>query len=128
MGYCVSVDSDNFSFKKKNGNKILNEVKNGIRNKEITEDRWISHSSILNSKTVEELFEELRFDIKVEDGIYSIDFYGEKFGGYEKSVFDVIAKYVEDGYLEYIGEDGEKWRYIFKNGECKETYPKVVWE
>lgn len=128
MGYCIYVNSDNFSFKVENGNKILRAVQEGIKSKTITEDRWISHSRILEVKNVEKLFDELRFDIKKKDNKYVVDFYGEKFGGYEESVFKSMAKFIDDGYLEYIGEDGEKWRYIFKNGECKEVYPKLIWE
>ncbi|MGL4453862.1 MAG: hypothetical protein ACRCX8_06685 [Sarcina sp.] len=128
MGYCISVNEENFSFKIENAENILEAIKEGITTQKITEERWIDFNTLLHARTIEEVFDELRFDTKVEDDKCTIEFYGEKFGGYEESVFKCIAPYVEDGYLEYIGEDGDRWRYIFKGGKCREVYPKLIWE
>ncbi|MGL6184752.1 MAG: hypothetical protein ACRC1T_05170 [Clostridium chrysemydis] len=129
MGYCIDVERGTFSFDVDKADKILGLIKQGIREKKITEERWIDFNIILKSETIEEAFEELRFELFKDEDKYKIDYFsGEKFGGYEEQFFKTIAPLIDDGYLEYIGEDGEKWRYIFKNGECKEVYPKIVWE
>ena len=129
MGYCISVDSENFSFNKNKSNEILKSVKEAVQSKQITECRWTNVNSLLYSDNITELFDEMRFEVFEKDqDRYGIDFFGEKYDGCEEQFFKAIAPHINDGYLEYIGEDGDKWRYIFKNGECKEVYPKVVWE
>lgn len=129
MGYCISVDSENFSFDKNKSNEILKSVKEAVQNKQITECRWTNANSLLYSDNITELFDEMRFEVFEKDqDIYGIDFFGEKYDGCEEQFFKAIAPHINDGYLEYIGEDGDKWRYIFKNGECKEVYPKIIWE
>lgn len=129
MGYCIDVNRGTFSFDVSKSNDVLQSIKDGIKNAKITEERWISFDILLNSETIEEAFEELRFELCIDNDKYKIDYFsGEKFAGYEEQLFKCIAPYVNDGYLEYLGEDGDKWRYVFKNGECKEVYPKIIWE
>lgn len=129
MGYCISVNSENFSFNKNKSDDILKAVKEAVQNKQITKCRWTNVNSLLYSDNITELFDEMRFEVfKKDKDSYGIDFFGEKYDGCEEQFFKAIAPYINDGYLEYIGEDGDKWRYIFKNGECKEVYPKIVWE
>ena len=129
MGYCISVDSNNFSFNKDKSKDILRSVKEAVENKKITECRWTNANSLLHSNNITELFDEMRFEIVDKDqDTYSIEFFGEKFDGCEEQFFKAIAPHINDGYLEYLGEDGEKWRYIFKDGECREVYPKLIWE
>ncbi len=128
MGYCISVDCDNFSFDLAKADEILEAIKEGIASQKITEENWIDFNVLLHSRTVEEAFEELRFETRVENGKYYLEFCGEKLGGYEKSLFECIAPYVNDGYLEYLGEDGDRWRYVFKNRKCKEVCPNISWD
>ncbi len=128
MGYCISVDCDNFSFDVSKADEVLEAIRGGIANQKITEENWIDFNVLLHSRTVEEAFEELRFETRVENGKYYLEFCGEKFGGYEESLFKCIASYVNDGYLEYLGEDGDRWRYVFKDGDCKEVSPELVWD
>lgn len=129
MGYCIDVNRGTFSFDVSKSNDVLQSIKDGIKNAKITEERWISFDILLNSETIEEAFKELRFELYIDNDKYKIDYFsGEKFAGYEEQLFKCVAPYVNDGYLEYLGEDGDKWRYVFKNGECKEVYPKIIWE
>lgn len=129
MGYCVEVDGGTFSFNINKSDEILNSIKEGIKSKKITEERWIDFDILLNSETIEEAFEELRFELFIDNDKYKIDYFsGEKLAGYEEQLFKCIAPYVNDGYLEYLGEDGEKWRYVFKGGECKKVFPNITWE
>lgn len=129
MGYCISVDSSNFSFNKDKSNDILRSVKEAVENKQITKCRWTNSNSLLHSNDIIELFDEMRFEVVNKDeNIYGIEFFGEKYDGCEEQFFKVIAPHVNDGYLEYLGEDGEKWRYIFKSEECSEVYPRLIWE
>lgn len=117
MGYCVDVNTDNFSFKKENAGEIFEAIKVAILNEVVTNKSWISHKAILDSETIEDMFYELRFEIYLDEDIYKMaSFTGQKLGGYEEQVFEVIAPYVDDGYLKYRGEDGDEWKYAFING------------
>ena len=31
------------------------------------------------------------------------------------------------GYLEFLGEDGERWRYVVKGREVMEIKPELAW-
>ena len=71
--------------------------------------------------------EEIRYAVCIEDEVYKIDYLsGEKIGN-DFDVFRLIAPYINDGYIEILGEDGAKWRWIFKDGICSEIYPNVEW-
>ncbi|MGL5330367.1 MAG: hypothetical protein ACRDD7_13945 [Peptostreptococcaceae bacterium] len=129
MGYCIEVDGGTFQFDVSKADQVLELIKQGIENKKITEERWISFSTILSVNSVEEAFEEFRFKLYIDDDKYKIDYFsGEKLGGYEEQLFRCIAPCIDDGYIQYEGEDGEKWRYVFKNGVCDEVFPTVIWE
>jgi len=56
--------------------------------------------------------------------ITDILFEGEKIGN-ESSFFKAIAPFVKEGsFIEMVGEDGEKWRWVFENGQCVEKQAK----
>lgn len=47
----------------------------------------------------------------------------------DENMLHVIAPYVEHGsYLEFEGEDGYIWRWVFKHKELYEVSAKIVWE
>jgi hypothetical protein len=69
---------------------------------------------------------EPKFD---ENGnICGINFDGEKYGD-DGILFNAIAPYVEAGsYIEMVGEDGAKWRWIFDGETCEEKQATISWE
>lgn len=43
--------------------------------------------------------------------------------------WSALVPFIEDGdYIEMEGEDFTLWRWVFKNGLCKELEPTIVWE
>lgn len=131
MGYCVEISETTFNFDKSNSNEILDKVKKDFKDYDDKELRWIDKSDILQAETIEELFNAFRLELTFNEGkdIYEIDYMsGEKLGGYELDFYKCIAKFINDSYIEYLGEDGEKWRYVFKDGKCEEKYPAEVWK
>jgi hypothetical protein len=125
MGYCIELIESNFVIEKSNTTNIVNALKDFAKNftDEYNDDRimWVDKENIIDSDNIEEIFEEIRYPlIKDNNENYTIDYFcGEKLGD-DFEIFKVIAPYIVDGsYLEYLGEDGEQWKYIFKNGECK---------
>lgn len=131
MGYCVEISETTFSFDKSNSNGILDKVKKDFKDYDNKELRWVDKSDIFQAETIEELFNAFRLELtfKEDEDIYEIDYMsGEKLGGYELDFYKCIAKFINDSYIEYLGEDGEKWRYVFKDGKCEEKYPAEVWK
>jgi hypothetical protein len=65
---------------------------------------------------------------KVKDddhNIIDLEFTGEKLGD-DTKLFNCIAQFVEDdSYIEMVGEDGDVWRWVFKNGNCEKVYSIV---
>ena len=70
------------------------------------------------------------FQLDDDGNITDIEFLGEKLGD-ELTAFEKIAPYVRSGsFLKMHGEDDERWRWVFKDGKCREVQAtvKVTWE
>lgn len=127
MGYCIEMSCSTIRIKKDNCGKLLKKLKDFcIKQGSL---RWVDIRAIMNSNSIEEAFEELRYEIYENDnGDYEIDYLsGEKLGD-EEIIFESISEFIEDGYIEYLGEDGDKWRFVFSNGEMETKCPKIIWE
>lgn len=60
--------------------------------------------------------------------ITEIWFVGDRLGN-DYEMFKAIAPYVEHGsFIEFVGEGGTLWRWVFKQGEMREILGKIVWE
>ncbi|WP_346938235.1 hypothetical protein [uncultured Clostridium sp.] len=76
---------------------------------------------------LEEIWNDLRYEIQEKDDYYIIvDFLGEKLGD-DLKLFNLIAEYCEDGYIEFTGEDGERFRFVIKGNKAFEQYPDISW-
>ena len=129
MGYCVDITESTFSFNKSKENEIMECIKDFTKSYK-KRLQWIKKDEVLKSTTILEIFSNFRLELEYEEitDTYEIDYMsGEKLGNYELDFYKAIAKYVNDGYIQYTGEDGETWRYVFKGGECEEAYPTLSW-
>lgn len=91
--------------------------------------RWYSQSEVEECTNFKDVMEVCNWytnyddegnciDIEFIDGNYSDD----------DLIFEVIAPYVEDdSYIEMRDETGERWRWVFKNNECRWVYPDYIW-
>lgn len=130
MGYCVEISESTFNFNIEKVDEIIETIKEFTKN---TTDklRWIDKDDVLQSTNVIEIFSAFRLELVLDstETKYIIDYMsGEKLGGYELDFYNCIAEFINDSYIEYLGEDGEKWRYVFKDGKCEEKYPADIWE
>jgi hypothetical protein len=125
MGYGIYSGFDNNKFVIKDVTALLKRV-NDNRQK-ISGLRWVNYHKV---KNLDELSDMIRWEfrtntliryitgIQFEDGNLGDDF----------EFFKIIADLVEDdSWIEVTGEDGEKWRWVFKNGTVEEIHPKLVW-
>ncbi len=47
----------------------------------------------------------------------------------EADLFDQIAPFIQPGgWLEFLGEDGDRWRFVFTGKTRKRIEPELVWE
>lgn len=130
MGYCIEMIDSKFAIKKENFEEALKSLKSvfipenmtckdTIGGKEYLHFCWVDTNTVLNSTTFDEALEEIRYTpvYDVDGNICDVEFTGEKYGD-EKIFFISLAPYVEpDSYLFFTGEDGDVWKWIFRNGE-----------
>ena len=70
---------------------------------------WMNKSDLMKCVDIVSLFDILRYEITYHDigRMYEItDFYGQKLGQ-DKEIFEILAKYLKDGYIKWEGEDGD---------------------
>ena len=90
--------------------------------------RCIYSEEVVRAEYVEEFFDALGLAVYFENGTYYIEYLsGEKLDGCEFELYSSMAEFTEDGYIEYLGEDGERWRYVFFDGKCRESFPRIMW-
>ena len=127
MGYCIDVFNIDFKIKKENVNAVIEKLKDyAQKHKNIS---WVNNNTIIEADNIEDIFKEIRYSLFVnEEGDYEIEYFnGEKLGD-DFNIFSCVAEFVEDGFIEYRGEDGSQWRYVFKDGEMTEKYGRIVWD
>jgi hypothetical protein len=77
-----------------------------------------------------ELFEWWQWSAGVDDdgNINGIEFVGENLGS-DEDFFRIIAPFVQDdSFIHMVGEEGEQWKWIFKDGKLVTKEPKLVWD
>lgn len=135
MGYCIEMTDSKFEIKKENFDLALSSLKNVfvpenmncydyIDGKECPHFSWVDTQSVLNSESLGEALEAIRYRPKYNDNgdVCGIEFTGEK-SGCEKIFFGVLAPYVETGSsIGFVGEDGISWEWVFANGTVEQNY------
>ena len=82
-------------------------------------------------KNLDSIMSEIDWDLKYDDNdnIVGIRYEREIYYPEHLAIFDFMACWVEQGsYIEFAGEDGEKWRWVFDGKNAKEIKPKIIWE
>ena len=95
---------------------------------------WVS-TNYLRDACIENDFErvmyELRYVVELQiqnnKKVYVLKFIGEKLGD-DEEIFKILSPFMNDGYIEMLGEDGDKWRWVFQSGEMYIKYPSVIWD
>ena len=100
MGYCASMSKSSFHVRRKYTGIVIKKLENYGYTAELDDD----------------------------GNIICLYFNGDKIAHDEDTMFQAIAPYVEDGsFIEMAGENGDRWRWVFKDGRCEEFRPKVTW-
>lgn len=136
MGYFINKEEGFIKIKKSNMSKVLELLSNYFEDG--CQLRWCNGFNIEDMEesedcynevlTLEDVWEDLRYEITEDDSFYFIsDFLGEKYGD-DDTLFKIIAPFCEDSYMQFCGEDGEHFRFVIENGKFEEKCPKLIWE
>ena len=126
MGYYIEMTESKFMIKKENFIIALNYLKNVFVPQNMTtydyyngkkhpHFKWVSTQSVLESKSLGDALEEIRYKPIFDNAgnICDVKFTGQKYGD-EECFFKALAPHVESGsYLRFKGEDGDTWVWDF---------------
>lgn len=120
MGYYIQQRATQMRIKAENFSNVVEAINN-----------YSTTGSVLYHFTgIEEAMDYIGFAIDIDDktgDIINIEYINEKIGNLAEAL-KYIAPFVEGGcYIEFGGEDGALWRYMFSNGACKEIAPEIKW-
>lgn len=144
MGYCMTQMDCNFFVEAKNISAMTDAIKDLADAKHSNEHKggswrdgekkasWYSWVDMSFSQLtdIKSMFKCWRWEIDYDDAgdISQIQFAGEKLGQ-DDVLFNAIAPFVKNNsFIEMEGEDGTRWRWVFKNGKCIEKQAKVSWK
>ena len=127
MGYCISQQDSQFFMREENREpafKALMEMVKSVGFK----FNWPILEELKAAKNLTGAMWEFLWDINSHGNVDIIDFGGEKMCEGLTYAFEAIAPFVESGsYIEMTGEDGERWKYVFENGEFREESATFVY-
>ncbi len=145
MGYCVELLDSKFEIKAEKARAALKAIKaldpardtgsggssgGSFNFKTEVWFAWVITEEYKKARNLAEAFEAWRWGLSVNyNGDWSdIAFNGEKYGD-DDIFFDAIAPYVTPGsYIEMLGEDGARWRWVFDGKTCKQVHATVSWD
>ena len=129
MGYCMTIEDQEFLIKKKNMAGALAAIKAIVGEGRFS---WVNAKEYQDAETLEDALMAWRWppymnkSANPKGEIVNLEFDGEKSGD-EDILFRAIAPFVEAGsFIEMRGEDGCRWRWLFHKGELHEIYPEIV--
>lgn len=142
MGYYITLVESDWTLPKENYDAALgalqalnhkHQLKRGGRHPETDdpfESKWFSwmppryHEEVESPK---EVFEMLGFDCHENDDGLHLDHYDNK-TGQEELFLAVVAPWVTDGSsLTFRGEEGEHFRYEYRDSKMTEKNAELVW-
>lgn len=65
----------------------------------------------------------------LEDGYYYLQpGYQAYKRNHDEDIIRFLAPFIDDeGYAEYLGEDGDRWRVVIRDGKAYSIYPEIIW-
>lgn len=135
MGYCIELEEGSIKIKKENMESALKKLSNYFTSGgNLT---WVNGFDIKDMVAedefdepleLEEIWDDLRYGYEITETHYIInEFLGEKYGD-DNKLFELIASYCEDGYLQFCGEDGDHFRFVIEDGKFSEKQSTLIWE
>lgn len=142
MGYLIEQTGQDFGVQYDNIPGMIKAIKDLAQKTELMRggryengkkvEGWFSwvDMTYVKSDDIEEIFKAWGFETDFDDqgNIVGLNFFFEK-SGQEDLLLGAVAPYVKDGsYIEFMGEDGFRWKWVFENGIMVEKKGRFVWE
>lgn len=121
MGYCIQHKAGQFIMKprhfKKSCIKINELIEEMGRLSFVREDEFKPTTS---KKAIVSMWDSLRYDARILDNgdLEIFDFIGDKLGD-DFEIFKAVAECMEDGFMDFVGEDGEAFIISIANGKLE---------
>ncbi len=119
MGYCVNCHEINITIEP---DKLmeLGILLSKLDQASPTGYRWVE-PGFTKSMNIVEIFDEWGYEVEQDlDGTVIFCCHNSDKWGDDEKLFEAIAPAVQDGSLaHFVGEDGEHWKYVFKNGKME---------
>lgn len=131
MGYCMRQTNSQFYSKKEFHNEaVLRVIADTIeQHKRGAGYPWVNPQQVVDARNLAEILRAWRYQtmLDAEGNITAIEFIGEKSGACLE-LFKMIAPAVQpDSFIEMLGEDGAKWRWVFDGSTCEEIQAVMNW-
>ncbi len=131
MGYYIQQQDQRFAIKQDIFENVIQAIK-GMTDVNDNDWRfaWVDTDKVLNAKDIKSIFSAWRWDVEFDNNgdINHIQFIGEKLGD-DEYFFSMIAPYVApESFIEMRGDDGNLWRWIFKNGTYINKKAVITWD
>lgn len=127
MSYYMNTIGCHFKLKKENIQKAWDALIEAVKDNEFD---FVDRKELLNANTFTEAMSVARWSVhETETG--DIDEIWFEYGEYNDNeiILKIIAPYVEKGcYVIMQGEDGDKWKWKFVDGEVIEINGHWVWD
>lgn len=138
MGYEINITDANFTIPAKNLDAAYQEMcalnqhddlKHGGSSTGAKWFPWMDQNYPETCKNAQDILEQLGFHTETQmDGSLSLVSYDSKVGQ-EDLFLDVIAPFVANGsYIEWKGEDGDRWRHEIDGGRLIQKTGRIIWE
>lgn len=118
MGYGIYLQDHIFRMKKEHFAEAFAAVKTAFP------EGWTR-----NLRSFTEAMEDMGYHPYFDDdgNIQEFVYIGDRLHG-DYEFWSAVAPYVEtDSYIEFEGDDFERWRWVFKAGKLKVIYPTILW-
>ena len=127
MGYEIFSTGSEFEITSENMDKAFLKVQQYLKKNKKIVDRWgfFEYIDVIELEDLKEIFEYMGFEFESD----YISFCRGKYSDSHLGIFKVIAPFVEEeSYIEFCDYEGCLFRYVFKNNNCEEIYPKIIWD
>lgn len=128
MGYCVRQVDSKFKVKIEDFPAVMDSLREHLNKAKMS---GYDKTEIINMTSIHEMLEEIGWSVKYDMSmnIVHLEFENEKFWEADEAVVAAFAPFAEAGsFIEMLGEDGAKWRYVFDGKDVKEVQARLVWE
>lgn len=119
----------NFKKENKNGGRYSADINNdeSVQPNKNQWFAWMDWNYHITCKDAEAIFHMLGFDYTVDDQWLWIDSYDSKTGA-EEYFFASISHLIEDGFIEWVGEDNLAWRWSFEDSKMSYAEGRIVYD